>query len=275
MQPTASLQGACDAHIHVFDANAPALAPVPAHASATDYQAVQKRLGTTRAVIVQPRLYGTDNSVTLAAIAALGPGNARGIAVLHPDVTDATLAALHAGGIRGLRFSLHTAVQAAAGLEMVEPLAHRVHELGWHLQLHWTADQITTHEALLRRLPTPLVFDHLARVPPQAGPSHPAFRIVQDLLTQGRAWVKLSGPYLCSQQGLASGYADTVALARAWVACAPDRLVWGSDWPHVTEHDKPDALQLLALLSQWAESASLRRQILVDNPVALYGFAPA
>ena len=236
--------GACDAHMHVFDPRFPACAPVPARAEVSAYRQVQARLGTARTVVVQPRAYGTDNRITLDAIAQLGAAQARGIAVLRPDVSDRELQRLHDGGIRGVRFTLYTPRHAPLDFDTVEPVAQRVRCLGWHLQLHWTAQQIADHEDLLRRLPVPLVFDHLARLPLPQGAGHPAFGIVRDLAVQGRAWVKLSGPYLCSRAG--AGDAEVQALARAWVACAPDRVVWGSDWPHVTEQPHaPDAVNLL------------------------------
>jgi predicted TIM-barrel fold metal-dependent hydrolase len=269
--------GACDAHIHIFDPRfAPALpgAATFAGATAADYRAVQKRLGTQRAVVVTPRIHVTDNRVTLDAIQQLGIEHTRGVAVLRPGVTDAELQALHAGGIRGIRFTLYTPQQAATTFEMVEPLSRRVSELGWHVQLHWTAGQIVEHRELLARLPSTIVFDHLARLPLPQGTAHPAFGVVRRLLDNGRTWVKLSGPYLDSQAGEAGAYADSDAVARAWVQAAPQRLVWGSDWPHVTETAKPDDAALFALLARWVDDDATRERILVHNPALLYGFGP-
>ncbi|MGE8319880.1 MAG: amidohydrolase family protein [Comamonas sp.] len=263
--------GACDAHLHVFDARFAAEAPhaMQAGATAADYLALRQRLGLQRAVIVQPRAHGTDNRVTLDAIRALGPQHTRGIAVLRPDVDDAQLRALHDGGIRGIRFSLYTDRDAMVSLDMLEPLARRVAALGWHVQLHWRADQIVAQRALLQRLPCAIVFDHMARVPAGEGTRHPAFGVVRSLLQQGRAWVKLSGPYLNG----GTGHAEVDALAQAWVQEAPERLVWGSDWPHVTEKTHPpDTAQLLALLQRWVPDAATRQQVLVDNAARLYGF---
>lgn len=267
--------GACDAHLHVFDARFPAEAPraMRLNATAADYRTLRQRLGLQRAVIVQPRAHGTDNRVTLDAIQALGSGQTRGIAVLRPDVQDSQLRALHDGGIRGIRFSLYTDRDAMVSLDMLEPLAKRVAALGWHVQLHWRADQIAAQRGLLQRLPCPLVFDHMARLPAHEGARHPAFGVVRELVQQGRAWVKLSGPYLNSMQGLAAGYADSDALAQAWVREAPERLVWGSDWPHVTEKAQPpDTAMLLALLQRWIPAIATRERILVANAAALYGF---
>ncbi|VTU28966.1 putative metal-dependent hydrolase of the TIM-barrel fold protein [Variovorax sp. PBS-H4] len=269
---------ACDAHIHVFDARfeeAPGekLTATPAHATAADYRAIQRRLGTRRAVVVQPRAYGTDNSATLDAIAQLGASDTRGIAVLTPGASDAELRRLHAGGIRGLRLTLHAAAGAPTRFDMLMPLAERIAPLGWHLQLHFQAAQIVAHAAVLRQVPCPIVFDHLARLPVGGKHAEPAFALVRELLEQERAWVKLSGAYLNTHSG-AHGYADTVETARALVRIAPDRLVWGSDWPHATEEiHKPDDAELMDLLGVWVPDAATRNAILVHNPARLYGFA--
>jgi predicted TIM-barrel fold metal-dependent hydrolase len=157
---------------------------------------------------------------------------------------------------------------------MVEPLAHRVHALGWHVQLHWSADQIAEHAALLERLPCTIVLDHLARLVLPDAQAHPAFAVVRRLLDNGRTWIKLSGAYLDSKLGAEGGYADTTAVARAWVRHAPERVVWGSDWPHPTERGaKPDDAQLFDLLHQWVPDEAVRRRVLVDNPARLYDFS--
>jgi len=266
----------CDSHIHIYDRAF--LKPGDSqvfveHADVAAYRQVQSKLGTQRVVIVTPRVYGTDNAVTVDAIRQLGIDNARGVAVLDPDVTDDELDALNKGGIRGIRFTLYTAQNAAVGFDMVEPLARRVAELGWHVQLHWTAEQIVEHEALLHRLPAKMVFDHRARLPSKDGVRHAAFGIVRRLADAGRAWIKLSGPYLDSAAGLGNRYDDITPMARAWVQAVPERLVWGSDWPHVTETHKPDDAFLLDLLAEWAEDDAARERILVKNPAVLYGFA--
>jgi predicted TIM-barrel fold metal-dependent hydrolase len=269
--------GACDAHMHVYDRRFALHGPPDAmldHATADDYRLLQRRIGTQRTVVVQPRVHGTDNAATLAAIQALGTARTRGVAVVRPDVADAELENLHAGGIRGIRFTLYTPANAATDFAMVEPLAQRVHTLGWHVQLHWSADQIAQHAALLARLPCPVVFDHLARMPLPDAASHPAFEVVRRLRDNGRTWIKLSGAYLDSRLGAAGGYADTIALAQAWVQQAPDRVVWGSDWPHPTErHAKPDDAQLFDLLGHWVPDEATRRRVLVDNPARLYDFS--
>jgi len=277
-QPASAVpEMACDAHMHVYDRRFPAQGAPDAmldHATAADYRLLQQRIGTQRTVVVQPRAHGTDNSVTLAAIRELGAQHTRGVAVVRPDVSEAELWRLHEGGIRGVRFTLYTAMHAATDFSMVEPLAQRVHALGWHVQLHWSADQVVEHAALLARLPCTIVFDHLARMPQPAVQAHPAFDVVRRLRENGRTWIKLSGAYLDSALGAAGGYADTTALAQAWVRQAPDCVVWGSDWPHPTERSaKPDDAQLLDLLDAWVPDAATRHRVLVDNPARLYDFS--
>lgn len=208
----------------------------------------------------------------LAALARLG-STARGIAVVHPDISDAELARLDQMGVRGIRFNFARS-GAAAAVDMMEPLAHRIHELGWHLQLLMPPDQLAQLGNLLQRLPTPIVFDHLGRLPAANGTAHPAFAVLLDLLDRGRAWVKLSGAYLITQSG--APYQDVGNLGKALVMAAPERMVWGSDWPHVVasagEKPMPDDAVLLDLLLDWAPAADTRKKILVDNPARLYGF---
>ena len=265
----------CDSHIHIYDPRFPMKWPqlrAVTDASVEQLRLLQKRLGTTRAVVVQPAAYGTDNAVTVDAIAQLGIANARGIAVCHPTVTDTELVAMNKGGIRGLRFTLHEPRTAVTSVEMIEPLAHRAHRLGWHVQLHLRAEQIVLWAELIEKLPGTIVFDHMARLPQPQGPRHPALAIVKRLIDKGSTWVKLSGAYLETQVG-PPRYADVKNVARTLVEYAPERCVWGSDWPHPTEpHTKPDDAVLFDLVQEWTLDEITRSKILVTNPAALYGF---
>jgi predicted TIM-barrel fold metal-dependent hydrolase len=266
---------ACDSHIHIYDSRFkmkwPNLRAVT-DASANEYRLLQKRLGTSRVVVVQPAAYGTDNAVTLDAVASLGAANARGIAVVHPTVTDTELVAMHKGGIRGLRFSLHEPRTAVTSADMIEPLAHRAHRLGWHVQLHLRAEQIVEMASLIESLPGTVVFDHMARVPQPEGARHGALRILKRMIDKGNTWVKLSGPYLDTKIG-PPRYADMKPVARALVEHAPQRCVWGSDWPHPTEpHTKPDDAELFDLFQEWIVDEVTRLRVLVSNPAKLYGF---
>jgi predicted TIM-barrel fold metal-dependent hydrolase len=267
--------GAADCHHHIYDARFPADAAAVLHppdALVDDYRALQRRLGTSRSVIIQPSTYGVDNRCALAALAALGP-SARLVAVVNDTVTDAELKRFDGLGVRGIRFNLAQA--GATTPEMIEPLAKRVASMGWHLQINAPADRILEILPILERVPAPLVFDHLAHIPQPDGVSHPLFAKIRALLDKGRTWVKLSGAYIDSKIG-APTYADCGAVARAYVKAAPERLVWGSDWPHPTEQGvKPDDAVLFDLLSDWAPDARVRQRILVDNPAALYSFPKA
>ncbi|NAO28811.1 amidohydrolase family protein [Pseudomonas syringae pv. dysoxyli] len=263
---------ACDTHIHIMDARFPGIAPGAVAAAGMDmgsYRQLQKQLGTERVVIVQPKLYGTRNDCILDAIAQFGAA-ARGIAVVDTAVTDAELERLNAGGIRGIRFSVWNAKDAVVSIDMLAPLAERIKDLGWHVQLHMSGDQIVQHTTLLNSLQVPMVFDHMGRLPVEQGIKHPAFAVMANLVQADKAWVKLAGAYLNTLTG--SPYADAGNVARALVELAPERLVWGSDWPHTTEPHKPDSGELFDLLGNWAPTPQLRERVLVDNPARLYGF---
>jgi predicted TIM-barrel fold metal-dependent hydrolase len=266
---------ACDCHMHIYDAGFPPLRPaarMQAQASVAEYRLLQRRLGTRRTVVVTPAVYETDNRVTLDAIARLG--DARGVAVVRPTVTDAELKQLADGGIRGIRFTQFDPATAVTTRDMIEPLARRVADLGWHVQIHMRADQIAAAAHLWERLPSTIVFDHMGRLPQPVGPDHPAFAIIRRLIDKGRTCVKLSGAYLDTKVGPPT-YADATAVARAFAAAAPERMVWGSDWPHPTETQKPDDAVLFDLLADWVPDAATRQRVLVTNPQTLYGFAPS
>ena len=259
--------------MHIYDAaRFPPARPgsrMQENAGVADYQRLQQRIGTERTVVVQPAAYGTDNRVTLDAIARLG--SARGVAVLFPDVSDAELETLDKGGVRGIRFTVFDPATAVTRIDMIEPLAKRVADIGWHVQIHMRGDQIVANADLLRKLPSTIVIDHMGRMPLPDGTSHDAFKVVLELVDKGSTWVKLSGAYKDTKIGPPT-YADATGLARAYVRAAPERMVWGSDWPHPTESDKPNDALLFDLLYAWAPDAAVRRRILVDNPEALYGF---
>jgi predicted TIM-barrel fold metal-dependent hydrolase len=264
---------ACDCHMHIYDSRFP-FAPNaklrPPDATVEDYRLLQKRIGVTRNVVVTPSTYGTDNSCTLDAMAKISP-TARGVAVVDTNVADAELKRLDRLGIRGIRFNL---VQTGATtIDMLEPLSKRANDLGWHVQIHMLGDHIVENADLLRRLPAPIVFDHLARIPQPAGVDHPAFGLVLKFLERGRTWVKLSGAYQDTKIGPPT-YADVSKVARAYVKAIPERLVWASDWPHPTEKTdaKPDDAILFDLTADWAPEEATRDRILVDNPATLYRF---
>jgi D-galactarolactone isomerase len=263
---------ACDCHHHVYDNRFPVaagVATVPPNATVEDYRLLQRRLGTNRNVVVTPSAYGTDNSCILDALAKFGK-NARGVGVVDTSVTDAELKRLYDRGIRGLRINVPPHI--ATTIEMVEPLSKRAQQFDMHVQIHMLADDIVKIQDVLGRLPSRLVIDHFGRIPQPAGTAHPAFAVIRGLLDKGRTWVKLSSEYQDSKVG-APSYADVGRLARAYVQLAPERMLWGTDWPHPGFPNSPDDAAMFDLLAQWTPDEKTRERILVGNPEALYGFA--
>jgi len=265
---------ACDCHHHIFDTERfPATQLAVPNARVAEYRLFQKRIGTTRNVVVTPTAYGTDNRVTLDAIAHFG-ANARGVAVVHPDVTNSQLDTLARGGIRGIRFAVTSSLNGnvpVTTIDMIEPLANRVNSLGWHVQINMTPDQIVAAEDLWMRLPTVIVFDHMGHIPQPIGMKHPAFTLIRRMVDKGRTWVKLSVTFDNTKDGPPT-YADVNKVGEAYVKAAPERMVWGSNWPHPNETNKPDDAVLFDLLTQWAPDEATRHRILVDNPAILYDF---
>jgi D-galactarolactone isomerase len=263
--------GACDCHMHVYDRRyqpAPTSLFPPPDAPADAYSAVQRQLGLTRAVVVQPNAYAFDNACTEEAIGRFGT-KARGVATIRPDIADAEIERLAGAGFRGARcFMLKGGLLS---WDDVDAIASRVAPFGWHLQLQLDGRDLPLYAARIGRLPAEVVIDHNGKFLDPVPPSHPAFRALLALLDGGRCWVKLSAPYETSQSG-PPAYDDVSALARALVAAHAERCVWASNWPHPNIHPSPSTVAMLDLLLDWAPDQATRRQILVDNPERLYGF---
>lgn len=267
---------ACDCHMHIYDARyapAPHWKSIPPVAPVDTYRRWQQRIGTTRTVVVQPSTYGTDNRCTVDAVRQLGP-SARAVAVLDTGASTQELEQLNAAGVRGVRVNF--VMPQPWGIttpDRLHAMARRVAALGWHVQVFLHARQIVEMQDVLANLPAPLVIDHLGRLPQPEGCAHPAHAVILRLLDQGRTWIKLSGVYMDTVTGPPS-YRDMLPVARSFVRAAPERVVWGSDWPHPTQQQKPDDAALFDLLLDWADDEPTRRRILVDNPERLYGFNP-
>src|SRR4051812_4585857 len=266
---------ACDCHHHIYDGRFP-VSPhwhqgFPPGATVSDYRLLQRRLGTTRSVVVQPSTYGVDNRCLVDALGQLGPAS-RGVAVVDTEVGDAELQRLTGAGVRAVRVNfVSPQTWGTTTPEMLASLARRVSPFGWHVQILMTADQIAAHEGAIKALPTSVVIDHLGRIPGPDGVRHPGFAAVRRLLDGGRTWIKVTEPYEDSKLG--PPYADTGEVAKAYVQAAPQRVLWGTDWPHPTQRGtKPDDALLLDLLADWAPDEATRRRILVDNPAELFGF---
>lgn len=271
--------GACDCHAHVIGPGAHyALAAsrvyTPPDCVADAYRAMLAAVGVARAVLVQPSVYGSDNRLLLDTLAAADSAHWRGVAVLAGDEDDAELARLHAAGVRGARINLVDRADRSATLPMAQlrALAARIAPLGWHLELLAHVDEAGDGLQALGELPVPLVFGHLGYLSIGRSVDDPGFRALLALLRAGRAWVKLTGPYRLTREALP--YPPVDEMAAALRETAPQRLVWGSDWPHVMlKGVMPNDAELVDLLERWLPDAALRKQVLVDNPQALYGFA--
>jgi len=265
--------GAVDTHMHVYDAEVPSQPggpPLPCDFREEKYRAMRDALGFQRVVVVQPNAYQFDNSVTLKAMKALGPG-AKGIAVVNETTPDAEIDRLTKAGMVGPRF--FQMQWGAVGFDRMHAVMARVHPFGWLANLQLDGRELPKWEDSIRKLPGNLIVDHIGKfLEPVAVDSAP-FKSLLRLLDTGRCWVKLSGAYETSKTG-APGYEDVSVLARALVKHAPERMIWASNWPHPSapKDNVPDDADLLDLLLDWAPDEALRRKILVDNPAALYGF---
>lgn len=269
--------GATDCHAHVI--GVPPEYPfvenrsyTPPEAPIEAFQAMHRTLGIERAVIVTPSVHGTDNRVTLAGIATYGD-NARGIAVIDPDVSDRELERLNEGGIRGIR--LNVLFGGGVGLHAFEPLADRIRSLGWHIQLLINVGRdLLDIEDQIRAMGIPVVIDHMGYMPVNEGLDHPGFLALLRLVREGLCWAKLSGSYRISSAY--PYYRDAILTAQSLIEANPDTMIWGTDWPHVALSDHmPDTGLLLNAMADYAPDTALRRKILVDNPARLYGFGPS
>ena len=281
--------GACDCHTHIH--GDPAKFPyfagrvyTPEPASPEEMSALHKSLHVERVVIVNPSVYGTDNSATLFGIKARGP-TARGVAVIDDKTPEADLDAMQRAGIRGIRLNLATGGvnDPAVSRPRFQAAVERVKVRGWHVQLFTSLAMIAAIKDLVATSPVPVVFDHFGGAKAELGVAQPGFSDLLDLVKSGKAYVKISGAYRASK--LAPDYSDVVPLARALIAANSDRIVWGTDWPHpnsvtppgkkptdVTPMYQIDDGRLLNQLPVWAPDAAIRKKILADNPAQLYGF---
>ena len=265
--------GACDCHAHVF--GDPTRFPfvqergyTPAEAPPKQYRRMLDTLGIERAVIVQPSVYGNDNSCTLDAVAQLGRSTTRAVVMFDATVTDAELEDFQRRGVRGVRFNAFS--KERAPLDQMEQIAARISPLGWHIQTYATPALLRALRPTILRLPVPVVIDHMGQVPADAPANHPDVELVLDLLKAGQTWIKLT-PYRVSAAG--HPYTDTAALARAMLRQAPDRCIWGSDWPHPALTDyMPDDGDLFDLLCDCVSGEEELKKVLVSNPARLYGF---
>ena len=266
---------ACDAHCHVFGPAdrfpfSPTRSYTPPDAGIDDFERLQKRLGLSRAVLVQASCHGTDNAALLDALRR-GNGRYAGVAMIDDATTDAELAELHEAGVRGTRVNFVAHLGGAPDLDRVERTVARVAARRWHVVLHFDAADLPAYATFLDRLACPYVLDHMARIDASAGLDQGPFQALLRLLADDRCWVKVSGAERLTDGG-APPYHDVVPYARALIANAPDRVLWGTDWPHPNVRHMPDDGDLLDLLADFAPDEATRHRILVDNPHRLYDF---
>lgn len=270
--------GSCDCHAHVFGPAtrypySPKRIYTPPDASPADYWRMLRALGVERAVLVQPSVYGTDNHAMLDAMTAFD-GRMRGVAVVEESVTDAELERMHALGVRGIRFNIVDVKAEEKGvlpMNRVRKMAERVKPLGWHVQFLMHVDEFPELDKTFANFPVDIVIDHFGYMQTSKGVGNPGFQRLLKLMRGGRCWVKFTGTYRIS--GEAMPYRDVVPYAHALVAAAPERIVWGTDWPH-PKHEKsmPNDGEMCDRLLDWIPDERQRRLVLVDNPARLYGF---
>ena len=267
---------ACDAHCHIFGPGdrfpfAADRAYTPPDSGIDDFQALQERLGLSRAVFVQASCHGTDNSAMVDAIER-GAGRYAGVAMIDESFSDADIGRLHDVGVRGTRFNFVAHLGGAPELDVFWRLVDRVQPWGWHIVLHFDANDLPSYADLLDRMPCPFVIDHMARVPTSGGLDQEPFRALLDVMADERAWVKISGAERLTADG-PPPYDDVVPFAQALIAAAPDRILWGTDWPHPNVRHMPDDGDLVDLLASFAPDEATRNRILVTNPERLYDFS--
>ncbi|HEY2224975.1 amidohydrolase family protein [Actinomycetospora sp.] len=266
---------ACDAHCHVFGPvdRFPYAADrtfTPPDSPLADLQALHRLLGVERAVIVQSAVHGTDHASLYSALAD-GAGRYRGVALVRPDTDPAEVARLHEAGVRGARLHFTPHLGAAPTADEIDAVVRLVAPHGWHLALHVAGNGIAEHAEMVRSLPTRVVIDHMGRVDLTAGPRSPAVESLRRLLDTGDVWVKLSGADRVATAP--PSLADAADLAALLVRSAPDRVLWGTDFPHPNVRGfVPDDGDLVDLLPKIAPDPADRERILVDNPTTCFDF---
>jgi predicted TIM-barrel fold metal-dependent hydrolase len=263
---------ACDGHCHIFGPAsrfpyAPERRYTPQDAGRETLAALHRHLGLERAVLVQASCHGTNNSAMLDAM-QWAKGAWRGVAMVTKDVTDMELMTLHAAGVRGVRFNFVAHLGGAPDLNNVQAVIARVTPLGWHIQLHLDAEDIETYRDFLKSLRVPFIIDHMGRVEARHGLDQKPFRQLLELMKNELAWIKVSGPERISSAG--KPFHDAMPFARALIAAAPDRVLWGTDFPHPNVKVMPNDGELVDLFAATVTDEATRRKVLVDNPERLY-----
>jgi predicted TIM-barrel fold metal-dependent hydrolase len=273
------LKNSCDCHAHVCgpESRYPYAANrlyTPHDALPSDYRRMLDSLGIERGVLVQPSIYAADNRALLDALAQ-DPVRLRGVAVVPWTISSKELEGLHAAGVRGGRQNIVDLKdgKGVLPLEELKTLGRKIKPFGWHVEFLMHVDEFPDLDRQLADFPVDVVFGHLGYVPAAKSTGEPGFKALLRLIKDGKAWVKMTAPYRLTSSAMP--YPDTDKFAQALVAAAPERLVWGTDWPHVfIKTAMPDDAKLFSLFEHWVPDAKLRWRILVDNPAQLYSFPP-
>jgi 2-pyrone-4,6-dicarboxylate lactonase len=265
--------GSCDCHSHIFGPQdafpyVPNAAYIPPDALPQDYVRMLRIIGCQKAVLVQPSIYGTDNRCMIAALKS-GVFDFRGVAVVDENISDKGLEALHLAGVRGVRINLASETEGLP-LEQAPRIAMRIKPLGWHLQFFVRIGKFLSLDQMIAQLPVPCVIDHFAHATAVGGIETPEFKSLLRLARLEHVWFKLIGPYRISTQWPL--FPDVLPLVRLLVDAAPDRCVWGTDWPHPNTAYMPNDGDLADMIGEWLPDAERRHKVLVDNPGRLYDF---
>lgn len=268
--------GACDAHCHVFGPAdrfpfAPNRTYTPPDSGYEELIELQDRLGLSRAVLVQASCHGTDNSAMIDALER-GEGRFAGVAMIDDSHDEDDLDSMHAAGVRGIRFNFVGHLGGSPDIDMFWRLVERAAPRGWHLELHFDAEDLPGQRDLLSDLPIPFIVDHMARVRAERGLDQLPFMTLLEILSGNEnAWVKISGAERITRGP--PPYDDVVPFGRALIDTAPRRVLWGTDWPHPNVGQMPDDGDLVDLLFDFAPDEETRNRILVENPKRLYDFS--
>lgn len=269
--------GTIDTHAHIFGpaeryAWNPARGYTPPDALPDAYEALHKALGVDRGVLTQPSVYGTDNSCMLDYVSK-HPQRMRAVVAVGPDADEKVIERMHAQGARGLRVNIaDPGGNPFASFAELRQFAERLKPLGWHIELLLHVHQMDDVVDEIRRLPVDISVGHLGYMPARLGVDHPKYQAFLDLVADGRCWVKLTAPYRLTSRS-ATPYDDVAPFARALVARRPDRIIWGTDWPHpICPVPMPNDGDLTDHLADWIEDEATRRRVLLDNPARLFGF---
>ncbi len=272
-------RGSIDTHVHVFEpgyALSPGRGYNPPYSTLADLEHLHATLGIDRVVFTQPSVYGTDNSAILNAMAALNaqtPDWARAVVALAMDVTEKQLAALDASGARGVRLKTDNKGGMPIGIAEIPELAARIAPFGWHLEFLFPGKDIVELMPLFTELKVPMSIAHFAYQPATAGVAAAGFRALMELARRGNTWIKISGANRVSATDLPP-YDDVKPMARALIAAAPGRIMWGTDWPHPNKYvANPNDGDLVDAFGDWVNDDGMRRKIMVDTPAAFYRFA--